>query len=80
MSFNTPTEYKPAPATRRQRLGLLLLMAVSASVYLACANSLWVGQHVDDANYVMGAQSLLEGRGYRQIAYPDTPPELKYPP
>jgi 4-amino-4-deoxy-L-arabinose transferase-like glycosyltransferase len=59
---------------------LLVLIIICASVYLACFNSLQVGQHVYDAYYVMLAQSLLSGQGYHQIAYADAPMESKYPP
>ncbi|MHB8996059.1 MAG: glycosyltransferase family 39 protein [Armatimonadota bacterium] len=59
---------------------ILILMVLCASVYLACFNSLQVGQHVDDAYYVMLAQSLLSGQGYHQIAYAGQPLERKYPP
>jgi hypothetical protein len=59
---------------------ILILMVLCASVYLACFSSLQVGQHVDDAYYVMLAQSLLSGQGYHQIAYADRPLERKYPP
>ncbi|MEN6644267.1 MAG: glycosyltransferase family 39 protein [Armatimonadia bacterium] len=59
---------------------LWYLIPLALLVYLACFNSLQVGQHVDDASYVMLAQSLLTGHGYSQVAYPDNPPESKYPP
>lgn len=59
---------------------LILILVLCASAYLLCFNSLQVGQHVDDASYVMLAQSLLSGRGYTQIAYPGAPPDLRYPP
>lgn len=59
---------------------LFLIIILCAAIYLLCFNSLQVGQHVDDASYVMAAQSLLSGRGYSQIAYPGAPPEVKYPP
>lgn len=62
------------------RVGVLALTALAMVVYLAGAGGLQVGQHVDDASYVMLAKSLLSGQGYRQIAYPDSPPETKYPP
>lgn len=55
-------------------------MVLCASVYLACFSSLQVGQHVDDAYYVMLAKSLLSGQGYHQIAYAGHPLERKYPP
>lgn len=64
----------------RARYWLGVLMVVCACAYLLCFNGLQVGQHVDDASYVMLAQSLLSGRGYSQIAYPGAPPEVKYPP
>lgn len=64
----------------RKHALLLTLVVLAALVYLACFNSLQVGQHADDAYYVMLAQSLLSGRGYSQIAFPDAPPEMKYPP
>lgn len=68
------------PNTQPMPRPLWYLLPLALLVYLACFNSLQVGQHVDDASYVMLAQSLLTGHGYSQIAYPDNPPESKYPP
>ncbi|MEN6304690.1 MAG: glycosyltransferase family 39 protein, partial [Armatimonadia bacterium] len=68
------------PNTQPMPRPLWYLIPLALLVYLACFNSLQVGQHVDDASYVMLAQSLLTGHGYSQIAYPDNPPESKYPP
>ena len=68
------------PNTQPMPRPLWYLFPLALLVYLACFNSLQVGQHVDDASYVMLAQSLLTGQGYNQIAYPGNPPEGKYPP
>lgn len=43
-------------------------------------NDFYVGTYMDDANYVILAESIAEGRGYRQINYPDAPLETRYPP
>ena len=65
---------------RSPYLPIILLTFAAGVTYLACFEGLQVGQHVDDASYVMLAKSLLSGQGYRQIAYPGAPPETKYPP
>ncbi len=62
------------------RARVLALTALAMVAYVACAGGLQIGQHVDDASYVMLAKALLSGQGYRQIAYPDAPLETKYPP
>ena len=64
----------------REHRPLYGLLALCAVVYVACSGTLQVGQHADDARYVMLAQSLLSGRGYTQIGLAGAPPETQYPP
>jgi len=42
-------------------------------------NDYYIGTYMDDANYIILAESIAKGHGYRQINYP-TAPETRYPP
>jgi hypothetical protein len=69
----------PNPLDRRDAL----LAAVLACTLLT-AGSLRLDRAIcgichDDAIYVLTAKSLAEGRGYRLINLPDSPPQTKYP-
>ncbi len=58
--------------------------------FLVLAPSLWLatqsmdlpffGRYFDDGLYLASAQGIAEGRGYRLISLPGTPPQVKYPP
>ena len=59
-------------------------LAVLLSLAL-CAVNLWginkdiVGFFHDDSIYTVVAKSLSEGKGYRIISLPSSPPQTKYP-
>lgn len=48
-------------------------------VYLLSLNTFQVGDYMDDANYIVLAESIGRGTGYRQINFPDAPQETRYP-
>lgn len=43
-------------------------------------NEFYVGSYMDDANYIILAESMVQGQGYRQINDPAAPLETRYPP
>lgn len=59
---------------------VMLLTLVSIMLYIPRLNSFQVGAYMDDANYIILAQSLARGRGFSQINLVTSPPETRYPP
>jgi hypothetical protein len=69
-------------AARRGKAAWALAAATAASA-LFCTlrfNSYQNGTYVDDAQYVILAESLVSGRGYRLINFPAAPIEAAFPP
>ena len=62
----------------RRRLALYVLLGVILA--LMRFDSFPVGGYSDDAHYVVLAESLATGHGYRLINYPDQRPEPAFPP
>ncbi|MFQ5422043.1 MAG: hypothetical protein ACE5EY_16975 [Anaerolineae bacterium] len=58
----------------------LLACLIVAGVIYGLAITPFVGDGYDDAHYITLAQSLAQGKGYRHLAAPGAPPEVKYPP
>lgn len=67
---------------RKPSLPVLTVLITAVVMYIAqfALNDFYVGTYMDDANYIILAESIAEGRGYRQINYPDAPLETRYPP
>lgn len=59
---------------------ILCLMIVSLLLGLFQFNERPVGAFTDDAHYVILAESLAQGSGYRLINFPDAPVESAFPP
>lgn len=57
----------------------LLLLAACAALYLAALGAYYVGFFNDDAFYLIGARSLLEGR-FAELSHPAQPPLTPYLP
>ena len=57
---------KPRPGY--SRIALVALIIVSATIGWARFDSFQVGAYFDDAHYVVLAESLASGRGYRESA------------
>lgn len=55
------------------------MLAAAAAVYFGLLSRFFVGYFPDDATYVLGARSLLQGR-YAALYLPGTPPLIQYPP
>lgn len=61
----------------------LIVFLAGLLVWLACASYLhrpFVGDQVDDGQYLVGAQSLRDGHGYRLPSRVGSPVATKYPP
>lgn len=54
-------------------------VVVLAAAYLVALRAPAVGTFHDDGVYAVTARALAEGRGYRIISLPDSPPQTKYP-
>ncbi len=61
------------------KLVLALVMLTSAILSILRFNSFQVGAFTDDAHYVVLAESLASGQGYRLINFPDPPVERNFP-
>lgn len=59
---------------------LVVLIFTSAVIGLLRFNSFQVGAFSDDAHYIVLAESLATGQGYRLINYPNDPQETTFPP
>lgn len=59
---------------------LILLGVVSAVVCLLRFDTIPVGAFFDDAHYIVLAESLAAGTGYRLVNLPSTPVEDAFPP
>ena len=71
------------PAGRPVRVAILAVFLVGIAVWFASSVSLrraFVGDMVDDGQYLVGAQSLRAGTGYRLVSRPGEPVARKYPP
>lgn len=58
----------------------MVLMFTSAVIGLLRFDSFQVGAFSDDAHYIVLAESLASGQGYRLINYPNAPTEWTFPP
>ncbi|MDW8317048.1 MAG: hypothetical protein RMN53_04255 [Anaerolineae bacterium] len=59
---------------------LVALIFASAVIGLLRFDSFQVGAFSDDAHYIVLAESLASGKGYRLINYPNAPREWAFPP
>ncbi len=66
--------------SRYSRIVLLALISISAVIGLLRFDSFQVGAFYDDAHYIVLAESLASGQGYRLINYPNAPTEWAFPP
>jgi hypothetical protein len=57
-----------------------IVIAVSIALSLLRFNSFQTGTWVDDAHYIVLAESIATGQGYRNINYPDAPAARAFPP
>src|SRR5262249_13333046 len=84
-----PVRLREAPSAARGRRGLVgerdkaaLHWAAAAGLglrHLPCRRAYYVGFFNDDAFYIIGARSLLQGR-YAELNAPGQPPLVNYPP
>ena len=68
---------------RLRSSGAVVVIIIAAAVMYALQfryNDFYIGSYMDDANHIILAESIAQGRGYRQINYPDAPLETRYPP
>ena len=66
-----------------RRLDVLICCTLAVVVLAAgCGRALWpaCGYRHDDAIYASTARAIYEGRGYRLVDLPGSPPQTKYPP
>jgi len=61
------------------RTAIAAVAVVLAAAYLTALQGPSVGLFHDDGIYAVTARALAEGRGYRILSLPDTPPQTKYP-
>lgn len=66
--------------SRYSRIVLVALIFISAVIGLLRFDSFQVGAFSDDAHYIVLAESLASGQGYRLINYPNAPTEWAFPP
>lgn len=59
---------------------LVIIVPISISLSLLRFNSFQTGTWVDDAHYIVLAESITTGQGYRNINYPDAPAARAFPP
>jgi hypothetical protein len=64
----------------RPKIELLLLMLAGAVAGLVHFDFFPVGSFSDDAHYIVLAQSLVTGQGFRLINFPNAPVEWAFPP
>lgn len=62
-----------------RRLSWAALFAAAAVLYALARNAYWVGFFNDDAFYLIGARSLLQGR-FAELNHPAAPPLIQYLP
>lgn len=62
------------------RIALALILVISATFGILRYNAFQVGALVDDAHYVVLAESLAGGNGFRLLNFPDAPREWAFPP
>jgi len=70
----------PVKVRLERQTVILLLILSSALLSLLRFDSVIVGSFFDDAHYIILAESLFAGRGYRLINFPDAPVERAFPP
>lgn len=58
----------------------MALVFTSAVISILCFDSFQVGAFSDDAHYIVLAESLASGQGYRLINFPNAPTEWAFPP
>jgi hypothetical protein len=66
--------------SRYLKIVLVALIFISAVIGLLRFDSFQVGAFSDDAHYIVLAESLASGQGYRLINYPNAPTEWAFPP
>lgn len=69
--------------SRHTRIFPFAAVIVAAAVMYAAQfklNEFYVGTYMDDANYIILAESMVQGQGYRQINDPAAPLETRYSP
>ncbi len=59
---------------------VIFILLVSGALSLVRFNDIPVGSFFDDAHYIVLAESLAEGEGYRLINFPHAPVEEAFPP
>jgi len=69
-----------ASLSRHSKTILVVLVLTSAILGLLRFESFQVGAFSDDAHYIVLAESLASGRGYRLVSFPDAPVEWAFPP
>ncbi len=58
---------------------LVLILAIAAVFVIRTRNAPQVGISIDDAEYIVLAESFAEGQAFRRINFPDAPPQTVYP-
>lgn len=77
----TPVSIAPPTALRLSHRQLLLLVTIcSAILVIGRFNDIPVGSFWDDAHYIILAESLADGTGYRLTNLPGAPVEEAFPP
>jgi hypothetical protein len=59
---------------------LVMLISICALFGLLRFDSIQVGMFYDDARYIILAEGIATGQGYRLISFPHAPPEEAFPP
>lgn len=67
-------------ALGRLQTGIILLMLGSALLCFLRFDDIPVGSFFDDAHYIVLAESLAAGKGYKLINFPQAPVETAFPP
>jgi hypothetical protein len=62
------------------KLALLAIMLISASISILRLDTMQVGGSMDDAQYIILAESLVSGQGYRLINFPEPSTSVSFPP
>ncbi|MBI2363248.1 MAG: hypothetical protein HYV15_07695, partial [Elusimicrobia bacterium] len=62
-----------------RRLHWAALFLAAAVLYVLARDAYWVGFFNDDAFYLIGAHSLLQGR-FAELSHPAAPPLIQYLP
>jgi hypothetical protein len=74
------TTLKVSCLSCRRRYIFIALVIVSALLSLMRFDSFQVGAYTDDAYYIVLAEALANGHGYRLVNFPDAPVEWTFPP